>query len=241
MYFMQAATGSTSGSAQQEEVQHVAVLNKRISALEREKQHLQSEVSRLTAFTAALQSSTVSATAAAVVANPEVAVAQKGQPADKPGPQEQTQSGRRPGLTPLKSGGHRLAGTLKSMASVGMPDTPTDAAGGAAGRGGGPSRGPARRGFSSDGGGSVVSTPGATLTGGSRLAQPGRLSEARSSSRGGQQLESGQAESGAEALGQESDGVSAPGGVSYAPQHWEEVKRLQGKIDALRWGMFLST
>lgn len=235
---MQAAAGTSSGGAQQEQLeQQVSSLNKRITTLKHENQQLQSEVSRLTAFSAALQASAAEATAAAKHAASEAAA--KGQSADKPADrQHASQSGggaRRAGLTPLKPAGSRLAGTLKSAESVGMPGTPTDAPAGAGGSSGRQGRGAAGRGFSSDGGGSMVGTPHATQSGGpTRLAQSSRFSGGGGNNSGGAR-QSDEAEAAGDDAGQQGSRQAAgAAGVSYAPQHWEEVKLLQGKVEALR-------
>jgi hypothetical protein len=203
--------------------QQVSSLSKRIATLETENQHLQAEVSRLTAFSTALQTSAAAAAAAQ-------------QAAGKADPQHTSQTGaaaaRRAGV-PLAVKPHRLASTLKTAESVGMPGTPTDAAAGpggaATGGSGRQGRGAAAgRGFSSDGGGSVMGTgtPGGTLTGGS----PNRFAQAASSSGGGARESDGGQGTG-DGAGQQ---AGAAGGVTYAPQQWEEVKTLQGKVDALR-------
>lgn len=222
----QAAAGTSSNGAQQEQLQQqVATLNKRITALKHENEHLQSEVSRLTAFTAALQASAAEAAAAA---KHEAATAHA---AGKPGHQGTSQSGaaaRRAGLTPLKPGASRLASTAKRTESIGMPGTPTDAPGGAGSGSNRAGRGPAARGFSSDGGASLISTPTGTLSGEApRHAQSSRFSAAGGGSSAGARQSDGGEGAGEDAAQQ---GV----GVSYASQHWEEVKLLQGKLDAIR-------
>lgn len=224
--FMQAHAGtSSSGSSTQEESlqqhQQIAVLNKRIATLDRENQHLQAEVSRLAAFTTALQASSAGAQNAPAAPTKPHAPAETSAEAEQQKQQgaESGSSGSRAGLALLKPGPHRLAGTLKSVGSVGMPETPTDAAstGGGGGRlGGRRGRGAAAgRGFSSDGGGSVAGS--STLAGAHDPAgQAGR-----------EDMQASQSQAAAAA--------SAAGGVTYATQHWEETKQLQGKVDALRW------
>lgn len=219
---LQAVAGSSSSGAQQEQLQQqVTGLNKRITALQHENEHLQSEVSRLEAFSAALQAS---AADAVVAAKQGAAAAAKGHLAD-PHSGSGAAAARRSGLTPLKPAGSRLANTLKSTGSVGMPDTPTDTA---APPGPGSSRqvrGRAGRGFSRDGGGSMAGTPGDTKSG-----PAGRL-PADAAADGG---------SGSARQSDDGEVAEATGGVSYAPQHWEEVKLLQGRVDALRcvWRRF---
>lgn len=211
---LQAAAGSSISGAQQEQV---TALNKRITAFKHENEHLQSEVSRLEAFSAALQAS---AADAVVAAKQAAAAAAKGHLADpQSGSQPGAAAGRRSGLTPLKPAGSRLANTLKSIGSVGMPDTPTDAAAPAGSGSSRQDRGRAGRGFSSDGGGSMAGTPGGTQSGAASRLSAGAAAEGG----GGNARQSDDGEA-----------AAATGGVSYAPQHWEEVKLLQGRVDALR-------
>lgn len=210
MFCAQVAASSSNGggssAAQQEQLQQqVASLNKRIASLQHDNQHLQSEVSRLTAFTAAMQSS-----AAAAATSADKPVAHTGGSssggATLAGAASTSASHGPTGLTPIRP--HRLAGsTLKSGGgSVGMPGTPTDHTTtqapqgtevGCGGVGGSSStdrrglRAGGRRGFSSDDGGQGVG-----VSAGDKAGQAG-------------------------------------GGVTYASQQWEEVKTLQGKVDAL--------
>jgi hypothetical protein len=220
---MQAAAGtSSSGGAQQEQLQQqVASLNKRIATLDHENQRLQSDVSRVTAFTAALQAS--AATAAAAVKAEAAGAPSQQQQSSKPD-RHTSQSGaaaaarRTAGLTPVKP--HRLSSSIKPMNSIGMPGTPTDPARAMADNEGG-RQGRRQAAFSSDDGGSMAS--------GSNMQ----------SQAGGDSFAGGAADSAAgEGSGEQEGGEVAAGtagaGVTYASQHWEEVKNLQSKVDALR-------
>jgi hypothetical protein len=217
--------GTSSSGAQQDQLQQqVATLNKRITALRHDNEQLQSEVARLTAFSAELQASAAETAAAAEHAAANVHAT------GKPCHQSTSHSGAaayRAGLTPLKPGASRLAGTAKLAESIGMPGTPTDPPGAAGNSSNRARRGPAGHGFSSDGGASFVSTPAGTLSGAAPRPASSRLSGAGGSSSAGVRRSDG-------GDGAEEDAAQQGGGVSYAPQHWEEVKLLQGKLDAIR-------
>jgi hypothetical protein len=106
------------------------------------------------------------------------------------------------------------------MNSIGMPGTPTDLSGAVpdfeSGR-----QGRRQAAFSSDDGGSMA--------GGTNMQ-----SQSGGDSTAGAAGQSGAGEGSGEQDGGEAAAGTAGAGVTYASQHWEEVKNLQSKVDALR-------